>query len=127
MTRTVTTSRWLIALVAIFAALAFASLSAQRAQASGLTADHLADHGWTCFTPPPRPDLVACYNPAQGRPLPGDPDPAPTYSVRTFSSSTGEFLGTAHLLRADLYRGQPCGTGSYVFRGLIGYYECAHG
>ena len=126
MTRTVTTRRSLIALVTIFAAVAFANASAPTAQAAGLTSDQLAAHGWTCFTPPPRPDLVACYNAGQGRPLPGDPDPAPTYSVRTFSSSSGEFLGTGHLIRADLYRGQPCGRNPYVFLALIGYYECTH-
>lgn len=126
MTPAITTSRWLIALITIFGAGAFAHVSAPSAQATGLTADRLAAQGWTCFTPPPRPDLVACFNPGQGRPLPGDPDPAPTYSVRAFSSFTGEFLGTAHLVRADLYRGQPCGTDPYVFLAQIGYYECAH-
>jgi hypothetical protein len=31
-----------------------------------------------------------------------------------------------HLIRADLYAGQPCGDHPYVFRALIGYYECVH-
>jgi len=126
MTWTTATLRSVIALGTIFGAVAFANVSAPTAQAAGPTADHLAAHGWTCFTPPPRPDLVACYNPGQGRPLPGDPDPAPTYTVRTFSSSSGEFLGTGHLIRADLYRGQPCGRDPYAFLALIGYYECTH-
>ena len=37
------------------------------------------------------------------------------------------FLGTTHLIRADLYRGQPCGSdGAYIFIGLIGYFRCDH-
>jgi len=126
MTITTRARRSLIALVAVIGVVAFANVSAPTAQAAGHTAEQLAAHGWTCFTPPPRPDLVACYNPGQGRPLPGDPDPAPSYSVHTFSSSSGEFLATGHLIRADLYRGQPCGKDSYNFLALIGYYECVH-
>jgi hypothetical protein len=32
------------------------------------------------------------------------------------------------LIRQDLYSGQPCAPGGepYVFRALIGYYECVH-
>ena len=33
---------------------------------------------------------------------------------------------TGHLIRADLYAGQPCGRQPYVFRARIGYYECVH-
>jgi hypothetical protein len=35
---------------------------------------------------------------------------------------------TRHLIRDDLYSGQPCAPGGepYVHRGLIGYYECVH-
>jgi len=46
----------------------------------------------------------------------------------TFTSATGDFVNTAHLIRADLYNGRVCGpTGEpYVFLALIGYYECAH-
>jgi hypothetical protein len=38
----------------------------------------------------------------------------------------GEFEGHVHLIRADLYSGQPCepNGGLYVFRPNIGYYEC---
>ena len=118
--------RSLIVLVTVVSAVAFTNVSAPSAQAAGHTSDQLAAQGWTCFTPPTRPDLVACYNPGQGRPIPGNPDAAPTYSVHTFSSSTGEFLSTGHLIRADLYKGQPCGKDPYVFLALIGYYECIH-
>ena len=126
MTTTARTARFLISLVVVIGTVAFANVSAATAQAAGHTAEHLAGQGWTCFTPPPRPDLVACYNPGQGRPIPGNPDPAPAYSVHTFSSSSGELLATGHLIRADLYRGQPCGKDPYNFLALIGYYECVH-
>ena len=40
----------------------------------------------------------------------------------------GTFRGTSHLIRADLYQGQPCPqTGSpYFFIPVIGYYRCEH-
>jgi hypothetical protein len=45
-----------------------------------------------------------------------------------FDRSSGEFIYTGHLIRGDLYSGQPCAPGDepYDFRGLIGYYECVH-
>jgi hypothetical protein len=118
--------RTLVSLVAVIGIAAFTSASAPTARAANQSAEQLAAAGWTCFTPPPRPDLVACYNPGQGRPIPGNPNPPPAYSVHTFSSASGEFLATTHLIRADLYRGQPCGRGAYTFLALIGYYECVH-
>jgi hypothetical protein len=125
-TSTTWAQRALISLIAVIGVVTFPNASAPTAHAAGHTSDQLAAQGWACFTPPPRPDLVACYNPGQGRPFPGNPDPAPTYNVHTFSSSSGEFLSTGHLVRADLFRGQPCGKDPYVFLGLIGYYECTH-
>jgi hypothetical protein len=40
----------------------------------------------------------------------------------------GSFIGTIHLIRADLYRGQPCpqAGGLYFFIPPIGYYRCEH-
>lgn len=74
------------------------------------------------------PDWVVCFDAGLGRPFPGNPDPAPSYNFLAFAASTDEFLFTGHLIRAGLYRGQPCAPGAepYVFRGLIGYYECVH-
>jgi hypothetical protein len=45
-----------------------------------------------------------------------------------FDRTSGEFLLTGHLIRADLYRGQPCGSGGepYAFLAPIGYYMCTH-
>jgi len=68
----------------------------------------------------------SCFNAGLGRPFPDNPDPRPSYSFLAFSQASGEFLGTGHLIREDLYSGQPCGGESYVFRALIGYWECIH-
>jgi hypothetical protein len=40
----------------------------------------------------------------------------------------GEFMGTIHLIRGDLYRGEPCprSGGPYVFIAPLGYYKCEH-
>ena len=39
---------------------------------------------------------------------------------------TGELLGATHMIRADLYHGQPCphSGGLYTFNPLNGYYRC---
>jgi hypothetical protein len=113
-------------LVTLVAALLFAG-SASSAYAQGPSWQDLADRGWTCFAPPSMPDRVACFNPAQGRPIIGNTDPPASYSNLQFSAS-GELLATGHLIRADLYRGQPCGAAGapYTFLALIGYYECVH-
>ena len=71
------------------------------------------------------PPRIVCANRGLGRPLPGNPDPPPAYNMPTFDLA-GSFLGHVHLVRADLYRGEPCAQAGepYVFRALIGYYEC---
>lgn len=103
-------------------------MTAAPALAKGPSLDQLSLRGWTCFVPPTVPDWVVCYNTGLGRPILGDPDPAPSHTFLAFSSSSREFLFTGHLIRADLYANQPCapGGGPYVFRALIGYYECVH-
>ena len=122
-------ARWAIAaLVAASAVAMLAGFDASAAQARGVTPQQLEAHGWTCIVPPPFPDQVACFDPGRGRPFPGNPDPAPSYSTLSFDRASGEFLWTVHLIRADLYRGQPCGASGeqYRFIALIGYYECVH-
>ena len=110
-------------LASALGAIVLASMVAGGVNGQGLTADQLAAQGWTCFSPPVGGGTV-CFGPGLGRPIPGDPDPRPTYNFRRFDAS-GAFLGTGHFIRADLYQGQPCTGGSpYVLRAVIGYYEC---
>ena len=96
------------------------------AAAEGVTPAQLRAHGWTCFVPPPFPDTVVCGNPAHGLPpVPADPDGRPSYSFLLFGLDDS-FRGTLHMIRADLYRGQPCPQtgGLYVFNPANGYYRC---
>jgi hypothetical protein len=111
------------------AILVLLSVFAVTARAGGPSPAQLAEQGWTCFVPPP-PLMMACFNPAQGRPPipPQGEDGRATYTAMAFSNPAGEFLGHVHLIRPDLYAGQPCAqTGApYVFNPRIGYYECVH-
>jgi hypothetical protein len=96
------------------------------ASAVGVTPDQLTAAGWTCFRDPANP-RINCSDPGHGRPIIGDPDPPPSYNFMAFTLE-GTFMGTIHLIRADLYRGQPCPpTGApYFFIPPIGYYRCEH-
>ena len=115
-------------LTIVMAALVAALAVAATAGAGGITPAQLQEHGWTCIVPPPFPDQVACFDPGRGRPFPNNPDPRPSYDSKSFDRVTGEFLWTVHLIRDDLYQGQPCGSGGepYRFIALIGYWECVH-
>jgi len=97
------------------------------AQAEGPTPATLTAAGWDCFQTPPIavPPRIVCANPGLGRPFPGNPDPPPAYTLPTWDLS-GNYLGKVHLVRFDLYRGQPCEpTGDlWAFRPAIGYFEC---
>jgi len=106
---------------------AFVGATAKSVQAQGVTPETLAAAGWDCFqTPPPTaPPRIVCANPGLGRPFPGNPNPPPAYTLPTFDLG-GTYLGKVHLVRSDLYNGQPCDASGdpYVFRSAIGYYEC---
>ena len=122
-------SKWLRtigALVTLGVAAVLVS-AATPAQAEGVTPEILAAAGWDCFLTPPGivPPRISCANPGLGRPFPGNADPSPAYTLPTFDLG-GNYLGKVHLVRADLYGGQPCGPSGapYVFRSAIGYYEC---
>jgi hypothetical protein len=114
------------ALAAVVGLVLCASVVATSARAQGPSRENLVAQGWTCIAPANR---WSCFNPGVGRPFPGDPDPAPSYQFLSFDLTTGGFLYTGHLIRQDLYSGQPCAPGGdpYVFRALIGYYECVRG
>ena len=91
------------------------------------TRETLESQGWVCV-PFPAAGVVACFTPGPGRPIPGNPDPAASHTLFQFDLTTGERLFVGHLVRSDLYGGQPCpGTGdAYRYLPLIGYYECLH-
>jgi hypothetical protein len=96
------------------------------ATAEGVMPAPLQAQGWTCFVPPNLPDTIVCGNPAHGLPpVPPDPNGRPSYSFLLFSLD-GTFRATVHMIRADLYRGQPCPQtgGLYIFNPLNGYYRC---
>jgi hypothetical protein len=95
--------------------------------AKAVTPDQLTAAGWTCFRDPANPRIV-CGDPAHGRPpVPPDPSGVPSYDFLVFALD-GTFIGTIHLIRADLYQGQPCppSGGPYLFIPVIGYYRCEH-
>lgn len=110
----------------VIAAIAATLACVTAATADGLTPDQLRAAGWTCFLDPGAPRIV-CSDPGHGRPVPGDPKAPPSYNFKYFALD-GTFIGTAHLVRADLYEGQPCPpTGApYFFIAPIGYYRCEH-
>jgi hypothetical protein len=102
-------------------------VGAGAATAEGVTPDQLTNAGWTCFRDPGSPRIV-CSDPGHGRPtVPADPNGPPSYNFKIFGLD-GSFTGTLHLIRADLYQGQPCPQvgGSYFFIPPIGYYRCEH-
>jgi hypothetical protein len=99
-------------LVALTAALCAAGGTAVMASAEGVTPTHLSAVGWTCIQPRVDPTLVLCAPPGGGLPpLPGTPgfeNRAPAYEFLVFEYATGNFIGTQHLLRPDIYeRGKP--------------------
>jgi hypothetical protein len=112
------------AVAALVAGVAFVGVAP--ASAESVSPAQLQAHGWSCFVPPPFPDTIVCGNPAHGLPpVPADPNGRPSYSFLLFELD-GSFRGTVHMIRADLYRGQPCPQtgGLYVFNPANGYYRC---
>ena len=98
--------------------------------AAALSPADLTGRGWTCFQPPVQPLRTICSHPNQGLPVVGNPPPADrpaTYNLFRFDAS-GTSVGSVHLIRTDLYHGQPCEPvgDPYVFVSIIGYYECLH-
>lgn len=105
---------------------AAALVVAAPASAESVTPAQLQAQGWSCFVPPNLSDTIVCGNPAHGLPpVPPDPDGRPSYSFLLFTLD-GDFRANVHMIRADLYRGQPCPQtgGAYVFNPANGYYRC---
>lgn len=117
-------AKWIGATVVLAVTLATALGAVEPAE--GVTPGQLQDQGWSCFVPPGLPDTIVCGNPAHGLPpVPPDPDGGPSYSFLLFTLD-GNFRANVHMLRADLYNGQPCPQtgGDYVFNPANGYYRC---
>lgn len=99
-----------------------------QADAASVNPTDLINQGWSCRQSPV-PDLIGCSRPNQGFPSPtAAPEDRPsTFTLLAFDGA-GNFVGTWILLRADLYHGQRCESTAepYIFRSLIGYYECLH-
>jgi len=114
-----------LVLVLVLAGLS-CGLGAAAAAADGVTPTTLENAGWTCFRDPGAP-RTNCSDPGHGRPIPGDPDAPLSYNFKIFALD-GSFTGTSHLIRDDLYHGQPCGAsgGAYFHIAPIGYYRCEH-
>ena len=116
-----------VALLCLMGAFTVVGLTAGPGLAQGPSPERLAEQGWTCFVPPVAGSACGASTRLRAgrrsrrlgrtvvrrtRPWPGTP--------------AGEFQGHVHLIRPDLYAGQPCAqTGAlYVFSPRIGYYEC---
>ena len=86
----------------------------------------LAEQGWTCVAPPIPWVGTRCYHPGEGHPpVPPVENGRATYTTMDWAPN-GEFLGHTHLIRPDLYAGQPCQAtgGPYAFNPILGYYQC---
>jgi hypothetical protein len=101
-------------------ALVLALLVAAPSSSNAVSPAQLTAAGWTCF---PVPELgIHCSSPGQGWPPTG-----PSAQLLYFSDSTGAFLGTETLIRADVFNGQPCPGQGGEWIDLVadlGYYGC---
>ena len=115
-----------VALLGVMGAFTLIAVTAGPGLAQGPSPAQLAEQGWTCVTPPVPGIGMACFNPGLGRPpRPPVEDGRPSYTALLWTPA-GDFLGHTHLVRKDLYAGQPCAHtgGPYVLNPRLGYYEC---
>lgn len=115
-----------LTVLAAFAASAALTASASAAGGAGGTMSQAQAAGWDCSpqvlilgyyhcAPPPKPsvaDLIAGTD-------------SPSLVLRAFTPD-GRFAGLEHLIREDLYAGQPCPQDNLATWGLLpfGYYAC---
>ena len=125
-------------LMLLVAAAVFALPVTASGQSGGLSAAQLSTNGWTCFnvvSPVVGPLGVHCAQPGVSFPPTGQPVIQLLYFFNTTdpNSDVPDFTGVETLIRADLYRGQPCPTepgpnGGYTYLPDIGlplnYYGC---
>lgn len=102
------------------------AVGGQVVPASNATPEDFVARGWECRQSPV-PGRVACSHPNQGFPVVPPPAERPaTYQLKAWQD--GAYAGTILLIRPDLYNGQICESSgeSYIYRPVIGYYECLH-
>jgi len=101
------------------------NLGMSQAELQGGSLDQLRNANWDCQQR--GPSAIACAPPGIGLPPvpPLGENGQPVYELSIFALD-GTPLGTTQFVRADLYNGRTCAfTGQpYVFRAIIGYYEC---
>jgi hypothetical protein len=101
------------------------ALALSQSELQGQSLESLRGANWDCQQR--GPTFISCAPPGIGLPPipPLGVDGRPAYQIAVFALD-GTPIGTAHFIRADLYNGRTCGfTGApYVFRAIIGYYEC---
>jgi hypothetical protein len=118
------TTRWRLTFTLVAVAVAL-GVTGTAASAGGLATAQLQAQGWACRIPAGE-SLLNCRSPGS-EPLPAGPTEV---NFLVFDASGTTFLGTEHLIRADLYAGQPCQgtpTGRYEFIAVgPGYYGCYH-
>ena len=116
-----------VALLGLTGALAVIGVTAGPGLTQSPSPTQLAEQGWICGAPPIPWVGVRCYHPGEGHPPvpPLGEDGRATYTTMDWSPG-GEFLGHVHLIRPDLYAGQPCPQmgGPYAFNPVLGYYQC---
>jgi|SRR5690348_7914150 hypothetical protein len=120
-------------LIVLTAAMCSVGPTAVTAKADRVTPQQLSAAGWTCIQPRIDPTVMLCAPPGTGLPpLPGTlgfENRAPSYEVLVFEYATGDFIGTQHLLRPDIYeRGTPpCpqqAGGQYVYNARNDLWSC---
>jgi hypothetical protein len=83
------------------------AVTASTASSTGVSPSELEGAGWTCIVPLPG-DNIHCAPPGGlARVVAGT---AETMTFLVFRPSDGEFIGSEHIVRADLFNGQPCPT-----------------
>ncbi len=127
MTSTRRSLRRAVAVLGLTGALAVMGVAAGSGLAQGPSPERLAEQGWICVDPPLPTVGMRCYHPGEGHPPipPLGEDGRATYTAMDWTPD-GEFLGHVHLIRPDLYAGQPCPQrgGLYAFNPVLGYYQC---
>lgn len=111
------------------------ALPASGVLAGGLGPAQLSAAGWDCFQPPPDFNpYIHCAPPGQLERIVSGEARAATFvafGTTDLEATSAPLRGTERLIRADLYRGQPCPTDppSYEYSSLFArfgwdYYIC---